>query len=97
MKLPAITADQVRHLARLACLRLQDDEVEVLVNDLSIILDYMAILRAVDEDEPQAGLADPMGLRDDECREGLSREVALGQSGRAPRDVFVVPAFHRTG
>jgi aspartyl-tRNA(Asn)/glutamyl-tRNA(Gln) amidotransferase subunit C len=97
MKQPAITPDQVRHLARLACLRLEDHEVEVMVNDLSTILDYMAVLQDVDVEASREGLADVMGLREDEWREGLSRDEALGQSGRATQGAFVVPTFHRTG
>jgi aspartyl-tRNA(Asn)/glutamyl-tRNA(Gln) amidotransferase subunit C len=97
MKQPAITPDQVRHLARLACLRLEDHEVEVMVNDLSTILDYMAVLRDVDVEASQEAWVEAMGLREDECREGLARDEALGQSGRAAQDVFVVPTFHRIG
>lgn len=96
MKQPAITPDHVRHLARLACLRLEDAEVEVMVNELSTILDYMAVLRDVDGEASQVGSADAMGLREDEPREGLSRDEALGQSARAAHDSFLVPTFHRT-
>ena len=97
MKRPVVTPDEVRHIARLACLRLEDHEVEVMVNDLSTILDYMAVLRDVDVEASQAGLADAMGLREDECREGLSRDEALGQSGRVAQDALVLPTFHRIG
>ena len=44
----SLTPDDVRHLARLARLRLTDDETEQMIGDLGQILDYMGQIAAVD-------------------------------------------------
>lgn len=44
----SLTPEQVRHVAKLARLRLSEAEVEKFTGQLSVILDYVAILNEVD-------------------------------------------------
>ena len=46
--MPKLTPDQVRHIAKLARLRLTDDEVEKFTTELSSILGYIEQLSEVD-------------------------------------------------
>jgi aspartyl-tRNA(Asn)/glutamyl-tRNA(Gln) amidotransferase subunit C len=43
-----LTADQVRHIAKLARLTLSDDEVKKFTKELTAILDYVDVLQKVD-------------------------------------------------
>ena len=45
-----ISKEQVRHIAKLARLQLQEEEVTQYQQDLSLILDYFDILKEVDTD-----------------------------------------------
>ena len=51
-----LTADEVRHIAKLARLSIDDDEVEKYAGELSKILDYIDMLREVktEDVEPTA-------------------------------------------
>lgn len=49
----SLTPEQVRHVAKLARLRLSDAEVEKFSGQLSAILDYVAILNEVDTEGVQ--------------------------------------------
>lgn len=89
---------QVRHVARLARLRLSADEEEQAVAQLGAVLGYLERLAAVDvagveplsfAGEDGAGLA--ASLRDDEVRPGLPREQALGSAPQHDGGAFVVP------
>lgn len=46
--MPALTKDQVRHIAKLARLRLTDAEVEKFTTELTSILQYLDMLQEVD-------------------------------------------------
>jgi aspartyl-tRNA(Asn)/glutamyl-tRNA(Gln) amidotransferase subunit C len=96
----SMSADEVRHVARLARLALSDAEVEALAPQLSAILDHAGQVAevAADDVEPTThpfGLADV--LREDTPRPSLPREAVLGGAPRVDgrpqveQDRFAVP------
>lgn len=48
VKMSAITAEQVKHIAKLARLGLKDKEIKKMQNDLAVILDYIELLNQAD-------------------------------------------------
>ena len=80
----ALSPTQVRHIAKLARLRISDAEVEKFGHELSSILDYVAKLQEVDTKgiEPTAqvtGLTD-ISRGDVIVRDGPGTEALLGTS-----------------
>jgi len=49
-----VTADQVRHIAKLARLTLQEDEVETYAKEMSSIMSYIDMLSEVDTSKTEA-------------------------------------------
>ena len=93
---PSITPDTVRHLARLARLRVDDAELPRLAGELEKILGYVAMLDSVDTAgvEPTSHVqVDRLPFRADEPRPSLEHEVALSEAPHAVDDGFGVPAF----
>ena len=90
-----IDREQVLHVARLARLRLSDDEVERMAGELSGILDHIEKIGELDLDdvEPTSHVIQVENvLRPDEPRPSLARETALEQAPD-PRDGgFGVPS-----
>ena len=90
-----IDRDQVLHVARLARLRLTDDEVERMPGELSTILEHVeqdqrARPRRV---EPTSHVVELENvLRADEPRPSLPRERALEQAPDAADGGFRVPS-----
>lgn len=106
MSAPTIDRTLVLHVAKLASLSLSDEEADRLAADLARIVEYVAQLEQVDVSgvAPMVSCApDPRATahvrldrapwRDDEPREGLSREDALSQAPRVEDEGFAVPAF----
>lgn len=90
-----IDREQVLHVARLARLRLTDDEVERMAGELSGILDHIEKIGELDLDqvEPTSHvLALENVLRADEPRPSLPREQALDQAPDASAEGFRVPS-----
>ena len=83
----------VRHVARLARLRLEDDEVARARTDLSSVLAHVAELSVVDVEGvvPSFHVGDTTGQRNDTLTPGLAREVALASAPEARDDGFAVP------
>ncbi len=78
-----IDRDEVLHVARLARLRLDEDEIEPLARELSAILDHVAHIDELDLEGvvPTTHVVEMTGaLRADEPRASLPREVALAQA-----------------
>ena len=93
--LAVIDRDQVLHVARLARLKLGEDEIEPLAKELSAILDHVARIGELDLDgvEPTSHVVEMTGsLRADEPRESLPREVALAQAPAVSGEGFSVPS-----
>jgi aspartyl-tRNA(Asn)/glutamyl-tRNA(Gln) amidotransferase subunit C len=90
-----IDRDQVLHVARLARLRLTDEEVETMVGELSGILDHVDRIGKLDLDgvEPTSHVvALENVLRPDQPRPSLSREVALAPAPEPFDGAFRVPS-----
>lgn len=92
--MPALSRDEVEQLALLARLRLDDDEVERMREDLGAILAHMDALAAVDTTgvEPMTH-AVPMDLRPraDEVEPSLPQAVALRGAPDVADGAFQVP------
>ena len=89
-----LTLDQVRHIARLARLRLSVEEERRYAEQLSAILDYAERLGRVDTTDvpPTAGVQDLQApLRPDTPRPGLARERALANASATADGMFLVP------
>lgn len=89
-----LSADEVRHVARLARLGLSEDEVEQLRAELSALLEHVDAVRALDTDgvPPTAHpIALENVLRSDEQGPCLEREEVLSAAPAVEDDRFLVP------
>jgi aspartyl-tRNA(Asn)/glutamyl-tRNA(Gln) amidotransferase subunit C len=90
-----IERDQVLHVARLARLRLSDEEVERMAGELSSVLDHIEKIGELDLEDvaPTSHVIDVENvLRPDEPRESIPRERALEPAPDASDDGFRVPS-----
>jgi aspartyl-tRNA(Asn)/glutamyl-tRNA(Gln) amidotransferase subunit C len=90
-----IDRDQVLHVAKLARLRLTDDEVDRMAGELSQILGHVETMNELDLDgvEPTSHVVDLTNvLREDVPRDGLDRDTALEQAPDAADGGFRVPS-----
>jgi aspartyl-tRNA(Asn)/glutamyl-tRNA(Gln) amidotransferase subunit C len=90
-----IDRDQVLHVARLARLRLSDEEVETMTGELSGILEHVDRIGKLDLEgvEPTSHVvALENVLRADEPRPSLPPEVALEQAPEPLDGAFRVPS-----
>lgn len=89
MREPSVTAADVRHVAELARLDLDEEEVEAFRAEFTEILGYFDRLEEVPnrewEDAPEGT------LRDDEVRESLSIEEVLRNAPETEDDFFKGP------
>jgi len=89
-----ISRDDVAHVARLARLRLTDDELEVFTDQLAAVLDHVADVEALDVAEvPPTAHPYPLKnvLRDDEPVASLDRDEVLQQAPSVEEKRFKVP------
>jgi aspartyl-tRNA(Asn)/glutamyl-tRNA(Gln) amidotransferase subunit C len=84
-----VTADEVRHVADLARVDLDDEEVDEFAAQFADILDYFQALDEVPAVEAEDDLANVM--RPDEVREGLSQEEALRNASETEDGYFKGP------
>jgi len=90
-----IDREQVLHVARLARLRLSDDEVERMAGELSGILEHVERISELDLDgvEPTSHVIELENvLRPDEPRPSWPRERVLQQAPDPAEDSFRVPS-----
>jgi aspartyl-tRNA(Asn)/glutamyl-tRNA(Gln) amidotransferase subunit C len=90
-----IDRDQVLHVARLARLRLSDEEVERMTGELSKILEHVERMDELELEgvEPTSHVVELQNvLREDVPRESLPREKALEQGPDATEGGFRVPS-----
>jgi aspartyl-tRNA(Asn)/glutamyl-tRNA(Gln) amidotransferase subunit C len=90
-----IDREQVLHVARLARLRLSDEEVERMSEELSSILEHVERINELDLEgvDPTSLVIDLENvLRPDEPRPCLPREVALANAPDATDEGFRVPS-----
>jgi aspartyl-tRNA(Asn)/glutamyl-tRNA(Gln) amidotransferase subunit C len=93
--LAVIDRDEVLHVARLARLELSDEELEPMARELSAVLDHIAKIEELDLQDvaPTTHVIEVTGgLRADEPRDSLPREVALAQAPAVSGDGFSVPS-----
>ena len=89
-----LTDDQVRHVARLSRLELDDEQVHLFAGQLSQVLDYVSQLNELDLDgvEPMAHTMELTNvLRDDVPTAGLPLETVLANAPASSPPFFVVP------
>lgn len=82
-------------MARLARLALSEDELEPMARELSAVLDHVAKIGELDLDDvsPTSHVVELTGgLRPDEPRPSLPRELALGQAPAVSGEGFLVPS-----
>ena len=92
--MPAITRDDVAHLARLSRLALTDDELDHFAGQLEVILASVARVGEVAaEDIPPTSHALPLTnvFRDDEVEPSLSPDEVLAAAPAAEDGRFRVP------
>ncbi|HVF71412.1 MAG TPA: Asp-tRNA(Asn)/Glu-tRNA(Gln) amidotransferase subunit GatC [Chthoniobacterales bacterium] len=84
----------VAHVARLARLDLTEAEAELFQEQLGRVLEYAEKLKQPDtSDIATATEAGPLpnSVREDETRDWLTAEEALGNAPRQANDLFIVP------
>ena len=92
--MPALSRDDVAHVAHLARLGLTDEELGRLEGQLNHILDQYAILAQLDtEDIPPTAQTIELEniLRDDVVRDSLPVEAVLANAPEREGDFIVVP------
>ena len=89
-----IPRDEVEHIARLARLRFDEDELERFGADLSTIIDYVKTLGELDltgVPPTSHAIALKNVFRTDEPRSGLGQDEAVANGPVVERGHFVVP------
>lgn len=90
----SISLDEVKHVARLARLQLDEGEIVVLQGELNALLGHFGDLRDVDTRgiEPASHAVAVQNVwAEDFSRPGLSREAALRNAPASRAGLFVVP------
>jgi aspartyl-tRNA(Asn)/glutamyl-tRNA(Gln) amidotransferase subunit C len=90
----SVNAEQVRHVARLARIAMNDAEVEKMVPEFNNILGWVEQLDEVDTDgvEPLTAVIDnELRLRDDVVNDGECRDAILKNAPEAQHGFFAVP------
>ena len=93
-----LTEDQVRHVARLSRLHLNDDEVRQFTTQLSEVIDYVSKLSELDvqDVEPMAHALDITNvLAEDQPIPGLSVDRVLACAPQRSPPFFKVPKVLR--
>jgi len=85
-----VDADEVRHVADLARIDLDDEAVDEFAVQFADILSYFDALDDVPEVDPEADLVNVM--RADEVRDGLTQEEALRNAPETEDGYFKGPS-----
>jgi len=85
----AVDAEEIRHVADLARLDLDDDEVEAFVDQCGDVLEHFERLEAVPEVDAEPDLVNVM--RPDEIEESLSQSAALANAEETEDGQFKGP------
>ncbi|NQU23586.1 MAG: Asp-tRNA(Asn)/Glu-tRNA(Gln) amidotransferase subunit GatC [Candidatus Nealsonbacteria bacterium] len=91
----AISRDDVKKISLLGRLRLSDEELDRMTDQLGHILGYMDLLAEVDTEqvEPMAHALDVANVfRDDEARPSLPRDEMLANAPKRDDECYLVPA-----
>lgn len=92
----SLSLDEVRHVATLARLQMEDTELEELRNNLNSLLDHFNELQEVDASgvQPVTNAVNLVNvLAEDIVRPGLTREEALANAAATRAGLFVVPTI----
>jgi aspartyl-tRNA(Asn)/glutamyl-tRNA(Gln) amidotransferase subunit C len=90
----ALTKKDVEYVARLARLELTEDEKDLYTRQLGAILEYVEKLKTLDTSkvEPTTHVLPLRNvMREDELKEGLSRDEALANAPDKAKGCFRVP------
>ena len=90
----SVTSQQVRHIAKLARIGMDDAQIEALVPELNNILGWVEQLAEVNTDgvEPLTAVIDQkLRLRDDVVNDGNIRDKVLANAPDAQHGFFAVP------
>lgn len=90
----AVDTETVRHVAKLARIRVEPEQQQAFANELSQILGWVEQLNELDTDgvEPMTSVADMrLKMRADEVTDGNRREDILANAPEAKHGFFVVP------
>lgn len=90
----SITKEQVQKVAKLARIRVSDDECDKFAGELSNIFDWIEQLQEVDTDgvEPMSGVgSNSLRLREDAVTGGGDASRVLSNAPRAEFDCYAVP------
>ncbi len=85
----AVDAEEVKHVAELARVRLEESEVEAFVDEFGEILEYFEALDEVPEVDREEDLVNVM--RADETKAGLSQSAALANAAETEDGFFKGP------
>lgn len=91
----SLSLEEVRHVAALARLGMDDDELETMRETLSSILDHIEEINELDTDaiSPTAQVVEMNNVwREDEPDEGFSQETALKNAADSRDGFFAVSA-----
>jgi aspartyl-tRNA(Asn)/glutamyl-tRNA(Gln) amidotransferase subunit C len=86
-----VTKEEVLHVAHLARLGLEDDEVASLTEAVGSILDWVSVLLDVDVSDVSEAQSAATPLREDVVQPSLDPEVAVSQAARSEGTAFLVP------
>lgn len=89
-----VKKEDVKHIARLSKLRLNEKEIEEFTEDMNQILDYVKKLEKIDTSKVEP-LSHPLeGLnvfREDKLQKSIDREAALKNAPERTEEFFKVP------
>lgn len=90
----SIPKEEIIKIAKLAKLKLNDNEIEKFTSQFNQILDYMKKLNELNTDEVQP-LSHPLEInnliREDELKDSIPRELALSNAPDKDDKFFKVP------
>ncbi|MCS7053287.1 MAG: Asp-tRNA(Asn)/Glu-tRNA(Gln) amidotransferase subunit GatC [Ignavibacterium sp.] len=90
----SVPKEEIIKIAKLAKLKLNDNEIEKFTSQFNQILDYMKKLNEINTDEVQP-LSHPLEInnvmRDDELKDSIPRELALSNAPDKDDKFFKVP------
>lgn len=90
----SVPKQEIIKIAKLAKLKLNDNEIEKFTSQFNQILDYMKKLNEINTDEVQP-LSHPLEInnvmRDDELKDSIPRELALSNAPDKDDKFFKVP------
>jgi len=89
-----ISTDEVRHVAGLARLKIDDADLERFAGQLGVVLDYIESLKSVDTEGiiPTAhAVFTKNAFREDSEQSSLDRDSALAKAPESEDGFFVVP------